>query len=62
MEMGKGRYLGHESYLRKCNGKLVRVIMSKVIQTCVGFNREFTSCLLEWRLRESIGGSVSLYG
>ena len=48
MEMGKGRYLGHESYLRKCNGKLVRVIMDKVIQTCAVLNCEFRSCLLDW--------------
>jgi hypothetical protein len=34
------------------DGKLVKVIMGKLIQTYVGLNRDFTSCLLEWRLRE----------
>jgi hypothetical protein len=52
----------HESYLRECDGKSVKVIMGKAIQTCIGLNREFTSCLLDWRLREPIGGSVSLMG
>ena len=52
--MGKVRYLDHESHERKCDEKLVTVIMGKVIQTCVGINREFTSRLLDWRLREPI--------
>ena len=60
--MGKVDYLDHESYLRKCDGKLIKVIMGKAIQTCAGLNHEFTSCLLDWRLREPIGGSVSLMG
>jgi hypothetical protein len=34
VEVGKVRYLDHESYLRKCDGKLVKVIMGKAIQTC----------------------------
>jgi len=42
--------LDHESHQRKCDEKLVRVIMGKVIQTCAGLNREFRSCLLQWRL------------
>jgi hypothetical protein len=60
--VGKVQYLDHESYLRECDGKLVKVIMGKAIQTCAGLNREFTSCLLDWRLREPIGGSVSIMG
>jgi hypothetical protein len=60
--VGKVWYLDHESYLRKCDGKLVKVIMGIVIQTCAGLNREFASCLLEWMLWEPIGGSVSLMG
>ena len=42
--------------------KEVRWKIGKVIQTCVGLNCEFTSCLLDQRLREPIGGSVSLMG
>jgi hypothetical protein len=36
--------------------------MGKAIQTCTGLNREFTLCLLDRRLREPTGGSVSLMG
>ena len=60
--MGKVWYLNHESYLRQCDGKLVKVIMGKAIQTCAGLNREFTSCLLVYRLWEPIEGVVSLIG
>jgi len=59
---GKSRYLDHESHLRKCDRKLVKIIMGKAIQTCAGLNREFTSCLLVWKLQEPIGGYVSLMG
>jgi hypothetical protein len=45
--------------IRKCDGKLVKVIMAKVIKTCAGLNHEFMSCLLDQRLREPMGGPFS---
>jgi len=48
---GESRYFDHESYQRKCDGKLVKIIMGKAIQTYAGLNHEFMSCLLDWRLR-----------
>jgi hypothetical protein len=56
----KSRYLDHESHQWKCDGKLVKVIIGKATQTCAGLTYEFMSCLLDWRLREPIGGSFLL--